>query len=486
MISVRRALVLSFAERYLLVALALAGVVTIARLLTPNELGIYSVSLAVIGIAQVLRDFGIGNFLIQETNLTEDHIRTAFGLSLLLGAFLSVLVYLGAPWVGSIYAEPQLVETLRIGALNLLVMPIGAISMALLRRNMAFDRLLVVNVVAAAMGFASTIAFALGGHGPNSMAIGSVVASAVTGIGSWLALSPRRLLLPSFSQWRVFLHFGVQSSVASVVTTISMDINDLTLGKILGFTPLAIISRAQGLMNLFHREVLGAVRNVALPAFAKAHREGEALESRHIAAVTNLTVIAWPFYGFLALFSLEILRIMFGTQWDAAAGLVPYFALAGALAATASLITTVMLAVGRIDLVVKSELIFQPIRAVLIVAAALIFGTLQSCATAYLLFFSAYAPCMYAIKGRCVPNDVAAQVRHLWVSFKVSILSLIFPASIAFYAGWGRNQPLSVVTVITAAALLLVGWFVALRWCRHPLVTDPLFRRLTTLLHRFV
>ena len=482
MISVRRALILSFAERSLLVALALAGIVIIARLLTPDELGIYSVCLAFIGITQVIRDFGIANFLIQEASLNDEHIRTAFGLSLLLSGALFIVVYLGAPLVGRFYAEPRLVETLRIGALSLLVMPIGAIATALLRREMAFDRLLIINVTAAVAGFGSTITFAIAGYGANSMAGGNVVSTAVTGIGAWLALSRRRLLLPGFSQWRTVMRFGAQSSIASVVTTISMDINDLTMGKILGFSPLAIISRAQGLMNLFHREVLGAVRNVALPAFAKARREGASLESRHIAGVSNLTVIAWPFYGFLALFSLEIVRLMFGTQWDMVAALVPYFALAGAVAVASSLATTAILAVGRIDLVTKSELVFQPIRAALIVGAALTIGTLRSCAVAYLLFFAAYTPCIYAIKSLCVPNDLAALMSQLWLSLKVSALSLILPTTIAFYGGWGRRQPLSLVTLIAAAALLLACWLVALRWCRHPLATDPLFRRVTSML----
>jgi hypothetical protein len=85
MTSVRRALALSFAERYVLIAIFLFSNILVARLLNCEEIGIYSVSLAVIAVAQVLRDFGIGNFLIQEKELTEAHVRTAFSNSLLAG-----------------------------------------------------------------------------------------------------------------------------------------------------------------------------------------------------------------------------------------------------------------------------------------------------------------------------------------------------------------------------------------------------------------
>jgi lipopolysaccharide exporter len=44
----RRALLFSFAERYLLIIISLASNLAIARLLTPVEIGMFSVSLAVI------------------------------------------------------------------------------------------------------------------------------------------------------------------------------------------------------------------------------------------------------------------------------------------------------------------------------------------------------------------------------------------------------------------------------------------------------
>ena len=81
MASVYRSLSFSFIERIVLIGVMLVSYVLIARLLTPEEIGIYSVATALIAIGQVVRDFGIGNFLIQEKELTKAHVRTAFGIS---------------------------------------------------------------------------------------------------------------------------------------------------------------------------------------------------------------------------------------------------------------------------------------------------------------------------------------------------------------------------------------------------------------------
>lgn len=478
MSSVRRALVLSIAERYALIAISLLGNILIARLLTPEEIGIYSVSLAVIGIAQVLRDFGVGNFLIQEQDLRDDHIRTAFGFSLLIGGTLFVVVHFTAPFAGSFYGEQRMVETIRISALNFLVLPFCTISVALLRRALVFNRLVVVTVGAAVVGFITTIGLAYSGYGANSMAIGAVASNVATGAGAWLARQDRQLLRPSFKEWKSVLRFGGQSSAASIVTTISMDINDLALGKILGFAPVAIISRAQGLMNLFHRDLMTAVKNVAYPSFAQSHREGQELEQRYLASVTAVTVFAWPFYGFASIFSLEILRLIFGPQWDAAAPLVSIFCLSGAIAAMSSLITSIMMAAGRIDLVTRSEIIFQPFRALLIIATAVQFQSTAACATAHLISFMIYTPFIYHFKNKLLKTKIKHFLNNLRKSVQVTALTLIFPFLIVASNDFQRSTPIDSALLIASATTATLVWISSIIILKHPISQDPIFKRI--------
>ncbi|MDS4022227.1 MAG: oligosaccharide flippase family protein [Candidatus Competibacter sp.] len=477
MTSVRRALALSFVERYVLIAIALLSNILIARLLTPEQIGLYSVSLAVIGIAQALRDFGIGNFLIQEKNLNETHIRTAFGFSLLLGGGLFVIVYLAAPFAGNYYGDSRMVQTIRISTLNFLVLPFCTISLALLRRNMAFNQLIIVNLIAAAIGSSTTIGLAYWGFGPNSMAVGSVVGNIVTGSGAWLARTDRKMLLPGFSEWQALLNFGGQSTAINIVTTISMNISDLAFGKILGFVPVAMISRAQGLMNLFHQEIMGAIRNVAFPAFSKIYREGGDLESRHIFAVGSITVLAWPFYAFMSLFSLDFLRLFFGPQWDSAASLVPWFCLAGAVAAPCSLIIPLLMAQGRIDIAAKIDLVIQPLRAIILVVGAVITQSTQAVAILFAIIFTLGGIFNYHMKSKYQATEYKQLFRIVMKSALVTIACLIGPVIVCL-AFPTNSSVIGAVPLLTAAFLCTITWFASLIVLRHPLVQDPFFHKL--------
>lgn len=403
MSSMRTALLFSFAERYALIAVNLVSNLLIARLLTPDQIGVYSVTLAVISIAQVLRDFGVSSYLVQVKDLTEDHIRTALGVTLIIGVGLGLVVFGAAPWVADFYKEPLMRELLWLASLNFLLLPFSTISLALLRRRMAFKALAAVNLAATVAGAITSVGMCWTGFGPTSLIAGTLVVSATTGFAAWWAQGERRVLRPALSQWRSLFKFGAQSSLVGVVTSVSMDINDLAVGKLMGFTPVALLSRAQGLMNLFHRDLMGAVRNVAYPAYAKAVREHQDMEPLYIGSVTYVCVVAWPFYGFIALYALETLRLLFGPQWDAAAPLVPWFCLAGALAAAGSLVGNLMVAMGRMDMLTRMELVFQPARAGLVVVAAAWWRDPMACAVALVIAMGAQLPLIYFVKGKFCP-----------------------------------------------------------------------------------
>lgn len=474
---VHRALVISFLERYVLIAISLLGNILLARLLTPEEIGIYSVSLAVISIAQVMREFGVGNFIIQEKILTELHIRTAFGFSLLVGGLLFLITCFGASFAGEFYGEPRMVQTLFISSLNFLVMPFCSISLSLLRRDMLFKRLMQVNVISALVGFVVTLSLAYLGFGSNSMAVGAVTVNIVTGFGAWLARSDYRVLVPSFLEWQKVLKFGGQSLISNVVTTIAMDINDLAVGKIIGFSSVALISRAQGLMNLFHRDAMAAVRNVAFPAFSNKYRENGDLEILHTIAVGYISTVAWPFYAFSAFFSLELLRFMFGSQWDLAAPLVPWFCLAGAIAAPSALINALLTAQGRIDIVTKFELIFQPQRALILVIGVVVSQSMKVFAILFAVVFFLGALLQWYMKSKYQLTDYGALGAVLLKSALVTVICMIPPLVLYFYNEVGIMEFNEVSLLIHAGLLCALAWLVSVIYLSHPIAKDPIFNR---------
>ena len=477
MISIRAALRLSFIERYALIALALLSSIMLARLLTPYEIGIYSVTAALVGMAQVIREFGVGNFLIQERELTPAKLETAFGLSLFAGLAMFVAAFSTAPWIAHFYADTQVAVMLRVISLNFLILPFCSIGLSILRRTMRFDRLLTVNLSSAGIGFVVTIGLAFLGVGPASLAWGTVACNAITAVAVWLALTAaERPTRPRLVEWRVLLSYGRQSTFANLVTSAAMDVNDLVVGKVLGFAPVAMLSRAMGLMNLYQRDLMNAARNVAFPAFAQAHREGKALEPMFVHSSAIVTGVGWPFYGFLCLYPLELLRLLAGPQWDAAVPLVLVFAAAGALIAPVSLAQTLVLAVGRVDLASRADLMLSLFRLVSAAVAVLVFKSLMSVALAFLISFAVAALIFLFFKEKCLPTDWSSLIRVSVRSLAVTVAALFLPTILSLNAGIERVEPFGPWAFFLICALVVVSWVLAVRCLNHPISQDPLFK----------
>ncbi|HEY9106417.1 MAG TPA: lipopolysaccharide biosynthesis protein [Roseateles sp.] len=468
MSTVRRSLGFAFLERYLLIGLQLVSFTLLARLLTPPQIGLYAVSMALISMAQVVRDFGLANYLIQRKELGRDDVGSAVGVSLLLGGTLFVAINAGANWVAAWYDTPELAGIVRIISLNFLILPFNSVSIALLRRDMRFDVLMRVNVAAAVVGTSTTLGLASMGAGSASLAWGEIASSLTIATGVSLAGAWGRLAMPQLRRWREILNFGGPLTAANVVTSASMDINDLAVGKLLNLTQVAIASRAQGLMNLFHRDIMNTVRSVAYPAFSQAHRDGDALEQRYVQSLGACAAVAWPFYGFVALFALEVLRLMFGPQWDASAPLVPIYCLAGAVSVLNSLVPTVMLAAGHAKQVALADLIIQPVKALLLVAVLWHWRTLDALALGFLAMAVIAVPYFYAFKQRQLPSDFAAIAATLARNALLAALCLLPPALIA---SWQRvpGQVLPLAVWLGCAGLTCLLWLAGLRLLRHPL-----------------
>jgi lipopolysaccharide exporter len=478
MTTVRRALALTLLERYLTTLLALASNVLLARLLTPEQIGIYSVSLAAIGIAHVLREFGIGNYLIQVKELSEGHIGTAFGLSLILGIGLFSILMLGAPYVAAFYGEASMSLTLRIVALNFLILPFATVAGALLRRDMHFKKLVPVALTAAAVSFIVTIALAWAGLGADSMAIGSVVQNALIGLGNWWVTPSRRIYRPCLREWRSVANFGGQTTFTNVITTASTDASDLVAGKVLGFESVAIMSRAQGLMNLFLRDAMNAVRAVAMPAFAQAARENQPVAARYLTAVSMISLVAWIFYGLVSIYALEALRLLFGPQWDVAAGLVPIYCAAGALACLTTLVPILLTAVGRIDLYTKAELAVQPFKLGALVAATLVFKDFEAVAWAFLTVTIASTPVFLWIADLGVGKLWRGLPNALWRSLAVALMSVLPAALHAGWAGFGRSEPLPLIEVMAAVVAGLLLAAITAELLSHPITLEQGYRQM--------
>ncbi len=110
---VLRALGLSVAGKYVTQLLAFASVVIVARLLTPAQIGEFSLAAAIVAVAYELRAFGVNFYIIQLDRLTDEAVRAATGVLYITSWSFGILLLAGASPAAGYFSVPVLRELLR-------------------------------------------------------------------------------------------------------------------------------------------------------------------------------------------------------------------------------------------------------------------------------------------------------------------------------------------------------------------------------------
>lgn len=360
----------SFAEKYTLLMLTTVGAMVLSRLLTPADIGVYSIGAVLVGLAQVVRDFGVGLYVIQEKELTQDKLRAAFSTSLAVAWLLAGLVLLLSTPVAQFYHEPRLRLVLRLLALNFLLIPFSSITLPYLRRQMRFSALYAINATNSLAQLVCSVWLAMRGYGYLSL-VWAALAGTLAAL--LMSLRFRPAALPWLPGWRGMgriLSFGALSTGGGVVDEAGVAAPDLIIGKLIGVAGVGIFSKAMGALNVFNQLITSAISPVIFPLYSRHARSGGDLRQAYLTTVSYMTALAWPFFGFLAVMARAIVNVLYGDQWDAAVPLIQIMGWSSALYSMFSMARYLFVAMGEVKAQAQLDTLAVPVRVVAVLLAA--------------------------------------------------------------------------------------------------------------------
>ncbi len=368
--SPRRALIWSFAERYAGLVVSIASMMLLSRLLTPAQVGIYSLCAAFTAVAGILRDFGVSEYLIQEKDLTHDKIRAAYGLAFLIAWSIGALVFCGRNGLAAYYEEPRVAEVLAVLALHFAILPVSSPTFALLNRELAFRQIFYLQTACNVVQAVTAVVLAYMGYGVMSLAWGPI-ANVATQALILMWMRPRECFtVPGLRESRTVLRFGTMYVTSRTIEVMTRNFHELVIAKRFDFEAVGLFSRAFGLIELFHSNVGAAVVRVATPTFAAEYRAGRPLAELYARSTAIFVSVSWTFFGFVALMADPIIRVMFGPQWVSAAPIAVVLALSALPHGLFALAPQMLSATGHVARRLKVSLWFSPVHVIGVLVAS--------------------------------------------------------------------------------------------------------------------
>jgi O-antigen/teichoic acid export membrane protein len=448
--------------------LALLSTMIIARLLTPQEMGIFSIAMVLVGVADSVRDFGVSQYIIYEPKLTREKLQTTQGLTFLVAWVLGLMLVALARPIAHFYGEPGVYKVMLVLAINFFLLPFGSVVMAYWHREMNFGRIYLVRFSAQVVRFVTVLALVLAGFSYMSMAWSQVAgALAVVVLVSCFrpALVPLR---PSMRGGYSVASFSSKAMGAGIAREIGNGSPELVIGKWQDASAVGMFGRAWGTIQIFEQVIMASIRPVILPYFAQHSRQGEGLERHYLQALAYVTGLAWPFYACLFFLARPVIRLLYGPQWVSSAPIAEILCLIGALRILFSLNQQLAVALGNPDVPLRLSVINSVLKFIILIITVP-YGL--KAAALSLVAVSAIQVFLWNRSLRMLLDINKAQYIHaLTKSALVALVSAlpIIPLWLAYEDPW--NIP---VNEFLIAVLGAVGaWLSALWMTGHPLANE--------------
>jgi O-antigen/teichoic acid export membrane protein len=326
--------------------------VTLARLLAPEDFGLFAMALTIVVAANSVTTTGLDRTIIANQFATRDelqiHLDTVWSAELIRSLIIALLVSLSAFPMARFYGQPQLKLIIPLLACGSLVQGLQNIGLVLLRKEISFGRIFWFELATNVLGVVLTIALAAVYRSVWALVFGTLL---TTTIGTALSyvFHPYR---PRVKFERVVLaqalHFGKFAVIFAVASYVINMADNIVVGRFLGTAALGNYSLAFNIASAPIIVVIFSVSAVLLPAYAEINsREPTLLEPALTKAFTLTAIIMLMIAVPLFFLADDVVQLLFGARWTTAGSVLRILALVIPLRGLTLIASTVFWSANR-------------------------------------------------------------------------------------------------------------------------------------------
>lgn len=290
-----------------------------ARLLSPAAFGLVALAGVILRFGVYFAKMGMERAIIQKPDLTERDVRASFTSSIILGTFFAGLLAAAAPLAAKIVHQPEVIPVVRALALGIFMSGVNGTAVSLLHRAMQFRTLAIIEMTSFLISYLGLGLFlAWQGLGVWALVGATLGQGLLMTIMAYASERHTLRLLFSWDAYQPLLAYGSRMSAISFVEFLTMSLDTLLIGRLLGPAALGIYSRGSMLIALPVYLLSSNVAKVVFPSFSQVQADRARLREVYLSSITLVAMLVTPICAGAAVAAPEIVRVMLGEKWMAA------------------------------------------------------------------------------------------------------------------------------------------------------------------------
>lgn len=333
--------------------------VILARLITPEELGILGLTAIFFAVAVTLQNAGFGAALIRKQDRTQEDNSTVFWFNVAVSAIFTILLVFAAPWFAVFFNQPALVNLTRVSAMMMFLQSTAGVHQALYSARRDFKTPAIISMISTLAAMPFTIWAAFSGWSYWAPVLQGVLSGALSLSLIWILSPWRPTLTFSGKSFRYFFGFGSRLTLSGLVCTIYSELRTFLIGKFYSPTQLAYFSRGYATCSMPLSLVHGVLGNVTYPILASIQEEESRLLEvyRQYIRLTALTV-EWAMITLAANCS-SVVFLLYGEHWLPCALYAQLLCFGIMLDPLSNINSNLYSVLGRTDVTLKKETILR-------------------------------------------------------------------------------------------------------------------------------
>lgn len=294
----------------------------LARKITPAAFGTVAVAMVILYFLDILSDIGIGPAVVQYKQLTKSHLDSLFTLTTYIGVFLTGVLYLMSGFIADFYGDLTLERVCQLMSLVIFFHSLNVVPNSLMRKDQRFRAIAIRSLSFRILSGSIAVWGAFHGWGVYALLVSPIL----TAIG-FFSLNysdyPLKFVLRMNKEAvKMVASFSFFQFAFSFCNYFSRNLDKLIIGKYFSLTQLGYYDKSYHLMMLPIQNVAYVIDPVLHPVLSTLQNDRHELKIKNQKLAVLISNISFPIGLILYFCGAELIKIVYGGQWDAA---IPVF-----------------------------------------------------------------------------------------------------------------------------------------------------------------
>lgn len=288
----------------------------LAHILSPADFGLVALAAAFTSFIVIFKDLGLSMATIQREKLTHNQVSNLFWVNIGVSFVLALIVVAISPLLAIFYENDKLAGILMVSGLSLIIGGFTVQHQALIRREMRFEVLALIDVGSRILGSTISILWAYYTKSYWSLVFMPIMSAFLYCIGVWLACNwqPSRFIRNSGTM--ELIHFGKNMTHYGIVNYFARNADSLIIGKVASAADLGLYNRCYSLMLLPIGQLVAPLTGVFVSSLSRLQNDSIKFEKYYSQIVKILSIVSFAIVSTMLVLSDEIIEIFLGPQWE--------------------------------------------------------------------------------------------------------------------------------------------------------------------------